>query len=157
MNKNEKWNIRTCKIYSSEFEYFEPNPPGRLIQEFRFNKHGFVNELIRYGIQGDTIAHFDIAGAESPFPFPEDPQFIDTVLTLEAFDSLNVLIRKEIKRFNKLGLLTSDEIYGPKDSLVSRNTYKYNKMGLIEEDVYWDVELQKPAQVVRYQYEFYEK
>lgn len=33
--------------------------------------------------------------------------------------------------------------------------YKYNKQDMIIEDVYWDIDLDKPKQKIRYEYDFF--
>jgi hypothetical protein len=153
----EKPLISSCKIYTYDFEFSDENNPGQLLQEFRFNKQGLVNELIRYGIQGEVVSRFDITGNSNPFPMSDKPQYIDTVLTIVDLDPVGNVRQKEIKKYNTKGLIVSVEIFANRDSLISRNTYTYNKQGLIAEDIYWDLDLQKPRQVIRYKYEYAKK
>ena len=149
------WNIKSCKIYSSDFEFANPGAEGMLMQEFKFNKKGFVNELIRYDMQGNEIARFDILGENNPLPIPEKPIYIDTVLTVVELDSQGEMRQKEVKKYSESGWLTEVLIYDDRDSLIKRNTYKYNALGLIVEDVYWDIDLDVPKQVIKYRYEYF--
>jgi hypothetical protein len=153
----EKPLISSCKIYTYDFEFSDENNPGQLMQEFRFNKQGHVNELIRYGIQGEIVSRFDISGNSNPFPISDKPQYIDTVLTIIDLDPSGNVRQKEVKKYNLEGLIVSSEIFIGDDSLIRRNTYNYNNLGLITEDIYWDIDLQKPRQVIRYKYEFAKK
>ena len=148
-------NIKSCKVYSSEFVLFDPNDKGILIQEFNFNKKGFVNELIRYDMNGEVIGEFDIYGENNPFPMPSNPEYVDTLLTVINYDSLGVIINKEVKQYNIYGWLAMVEFYDGDSTLVKKNTYKYNNFGIIKEDVYWDVELNKPKQKIRYEFEYF--
>jgi len=147
--------VKSCKMYSSDFVLIDPNDKGVLIQEFRFNKKGFANELIRFDINGKIIGRFDIFGENTPFSNLEKPQFTDTVISIADIDSLGKVKNKEIKTFNKQGLLTKVEFYRDTNILTRKNTYKYNNDGRILEDVYWDVDMNKPKQKIRYEYEYY--
>lgn len=152
--QNDTLLIKNCKIYSSDFVLLNPDEKGQLIQEFCFNDSGFVTELIRYGLDGKIVGRFDISGQSTPFPLPENPIFIDTVLIHTEVDSLGNIIHKEVKTYNKKGLLTEVKYYQEANKLVQKNTYLYDTLGLIKEDVYWDVELNKPKQKIRYEFEF---
>lgn len=154
-NVGKEWNIKVCKMYQSDFVLIDPNEKGQLIQEFRFNKEGFVNELIRYGIDGEIVGRFDIYGEHTPFPLPGKPEYTDTVLTVFNFDTSGMVAGKEIKIYNEIGLLTQVDFYAGEDSLIKRNTYKYDKNNMIQEDVYWDVDLDKPKQKIRYEFEYF--
>lgn len=151
----ENWNIKICKMYQSDFVLIDPNEKGQLIQEFRFNKEGYVNELIRYGIDGEIISRFDIYGEHTPFPLPGKPEFMDTVLTVFNFNTSGMVSGKEVKIYNETGLLIQVDFFEGEDSLVKRNTYNYDKNNMIKEDVYWDVELDKPKQKIRYEFEYF--
>jgi len=147
--------IKVCKMYSSYFVLLDPNDKGLLIQEFRFNRKGFVNELIRYGIDGEVIGRFDIFGENTPFPMPGQPQFTDTAIIVLDIDSLSEVISKEKKVYNSEGFLMRVEFFVGEDSLTRKNTYKYNSEGYILEDIYWDVDIDKPKQKILYKYEYY--
>ncbi len=147
--------IKVCKIYSSDFAILNPNEKGQLIQEFRFNKEGYVNELIRYGMDGEIIGRFEISGKNTPFPMPEKPVYVDTVLTVVNIDSVGVINNKEVKTYNKNGLLIEVVFYHENDKLIKKNTYEYNSNGFIISDTYWDTDLNKPNQIIRYEYEFF--
>jgi hypothetical protein len=149
------WNIKSCKIYSSDFEFADPGAEGMLIQEFKFNKKGFVNELIRYDMEGNEIARFDIFGENNPLPIPGKPLYIDTVLTVVELDSQGEMRQKEVKKYSENGWLTEVLIYDGSNGLIKRNTYKYNALGLIIEDIYWDIELDIPKQVIKYRYAYF--
>ena len=149
------WKIQACKMYSSDFEFLDSTDPGQLIQEFRFSRKGFVNELIRYGSNGEIIARFDITGQNNPFPMPGKPEYIDTLLNIVELDSLGNLSQKEVKRYNEKGFLVEDMVYNERNALVRRNSYKYNKEGMILEDIYWDIDLDVPRQIIRYKYEYF--
>ncbi len=69
LSQNQK--ISVCKIYTADFVLLDPDDKGLLLQEFRFNKKGFVNELIRYDLNGDVLGKFDIFGEHTPFPMPQ--------------------------------------------------------------------------------------
>lgn len=147
--------IKACRIYSSEFAILDSEDKGRLIQEYRFNKKGFVNELIRYGMDGEIIAQFDIYGQDNPFPHAGKPVFSDTVLTVTSISNDGEVSKKEIKKYNEVGLLVEASLYLQDGSLIQKNTYAYDPNDRIAKDVYWDVDLNEPMQVVRYEYEFY--
>ena len=155
INLQQQCKIKVCKMYSSDFVLLDPNERGQLIQEFRFNRKGFVNELIRYGMDGEIISRFDIFGENTPFPMPGKPEFVDTVLTVVNFDSLGVIKGKEVKAYSINGLITEICFYEGKNSLIKKNTYKYNNQDMILEDVYWDVDLDKPKQKIRYEFEYF--
>jgi len=156
-NRNEvkELNIQVCKIYSSDFVLLDPNDKGLLIQEFRFNRQGYVNELIRYGIDGEILGKFDIYGENTPFPMPGKPEYVDTALVVVNIDSIGGIIGSEVKIYNANGLLTEVRFYEGESTLVKKNTYKYNSKGIIQEDIYWDVELNKPKQIIRYEFEYF--
>jgi hypothetical protein len=147
--------IKSCKMYSSNFVILDPDDAGVLIQEFRFNKKGFVNELIRYDINGKIIGRFDILGENTPFTTHNKPQFTDTVIAITNIDSLGVVEDRSLKTYNKKGLLVKEEFFENDSNLVKKNTYKYNSDNLILEDIYWDIEMDKPKQKIRYEYEYY--
>ncbi|MDA3891144.1 MAG: hypothetical protein PF517_05710 [Salinivirgaceae bacterium] len=147
--------VKVCKMFQSDFVLLNPNEEGHLIQEFRFNKKGFVNELIRYGMDGEIIGRFDILGEHTPFPMPGKPEFVDTVLTVVNFDEGGNIKGKEIKMYNTLGLLIQVEFYEGDSNLVNKNTYTYDKQNMILEDIYWDVDLDKPKQKIRYKFEYF--
>ncbi len=149
------WDIRVCKMYSSDFVLLDPSEKGQLIQEFRFNRNGFVNELIRYGMDGEIISRFDISGENTPFPLPGKPQFVDTVLTVVNFDSLGIVVGKEVKVYSPKGLIVEVRFYEGENQLIRKNTYKYNTQDMILEDVYWDVDLDRPKQKIRYEFEYF--
>ena len=149
--------IKSCKVFSAGFVALNPNDSGQLIQKFNFNKKGFVNELVRYGLNGETIEKFDITGNNSLFPLPGNRQYIDTVLTTFEMDSLGGISQKEVKKYNKDGLLIEYSYFEGNDKLVKKNTYQYNEFGLIIKDIYWDVELSIPQQVIRYEYEYFKE
>jgi hypothetical protein len=152
--QNTPIKLKTCKIYSSDFVLLDPNDKGQLMQEFRFNKLGYVNELIRYGLDGEILGTFDIRGQNNPFPFPEKPSYFDTVLTVLTIDSLDIIKQKEVKIYNTQGLLIETRFYNETNNLTRKNTFTYDTLGLIQQDLYWDIELNKPKQMIRYEYEF---
>lgn len=147
-------NIKACKIYSSDFAILNPEEKGSLIQEFRFNNKGYVNELIRYDLNGEILARFDITGQNTPFPLPGAKEYMDTVLTVIEFDKLGAIKHKEIRSYNADGFLIEVNIRDANNSLINKNTYEYHPNGLIQKDIYWDTELDKPKQIIWYEYEF---
>ncbi|PKP09341.1 MAG: hypothetical protein CVU09_11730 [Bacteroidetes bacterium HGW-Bacteroidetes-4] len=147
-------NIKACKIYSSDFAILNPNERGSLIQEFRFSNKGYVNELIRYDMNGEILARFDITGENTPFPLPGAKEYMDTVLTVIEFDKLGAIKHKEIRSYNADGFLIEVNIRDADNSLINKNTYEYHPNGLIHKDIYWDTELDKPKQIIWYEYEF---
>lgn len=152
----ERNKIKSCKIYSADFVLLDPDDKGLLLQEFKFNQNGYVNELIRYDINGNVIGKFDIYGHHTPFPMPEKPTYFDTVLTVLEIDSLGEIQHKEIKTYNKQGRLIEVSHFNGADKLQKKNTYQYNTNGFIAKDIYWDVDLLKPKQVIRYEYDYFE-
>lgn len=148
--------IKSCKMFSSDFVLLDPNDNGLLIQEFKFNRKGFVNELVRYGMNGEVIGRFDIFGENTPFPMPGKPQFTDTAICIVDIDNLGVVKSKESKAYNSKGFLIKVEFYKGDSNLLKKNTYKYNDAGYIIEDVYWDVDLDAPKQKMLYRYEYFE-
>jgi len=147
--------IKVCRMYSSDFVLLDPNEKGLLMQEFRFNKNGFVNELIRYDLDGEIVGRFDILGENTPFPMPGDAEFVDTVITVLDTESLDIVNGKEIKVYNNKGLLIEVRFYEGQNQLVKKNTYNYDSNRMIKEDVYWDLELDKPKQKIRYEFEYF--
>lgn len=147
--------IKSCKVYTADFGLLDEGSPGLLIQEFRFNKEGFVRELIRYDNMGNVTGNFEITGTESPFPLPDKPEFMDTTIINEEYGTMGDLRKKEIKSYNSNGLLTEVRLFNSQDSLKQKNTYEYNPEGYVSKDIYWDVELNTPIQVINYVYEFY--
>lgn len=153
-NKKQKI-VKICKIYSSDFEVLDTTLPGQLIQEYYFNRDGYVRELIRYGSQGEVIGRFKIDGTDSPFPQPVNPLVTDTVITSKNYSKNGILRDIEIKHYNSKGLIEEICYYDTANNITKRNTFKYNNYGYIIEDIYWDIELEIPAQVIRYKYEYY--
>ncbi|MBI9067390.1 MAG: hypothetical protein JEZ09_08870 [Salinivirgaceae bacterium] len=151
----EDLKISACRIYTADFVMIDPNDKGLLLQEFLFNKKGFVHEFIRYDINGEITDKFDLYGELTPFPTYANPEYIDTVLMVIEIDSIGEIMRKELKTYNSDGLLIESSFYGKFDVLQSKNTYEYNNNGMIICDIYWDVELMKPKQIVRYEYEYF--
>jgi hypothetical protein len=147
--------IKKCKIYSSDFVALNPDDKGQLIQVFAFNRQGFVNELVRYDIEGKVIEKFDIKGNNTLFPIPNTLQFIDTLVTTFDMDSLGELHQKEVKQYNSNGLLVELSYFDGQNKILKRNTYQYDSLNLITKDIYWDIELNIPRQVIRYEYEFF--
>ncbi len=147
--------IKVCRIYSSDFELLDTTKQGQLYQEFYFNRDGFVRELVRYDNQGQILGRFEISGEDTPFPIPGNAVYVDTVLTIATLGEGGHLRETELKRYNHLGLLTETCIYDSNDVMVRKNSYNYNQWGYIIEDIYWDIELNTPAQVIRYEYEYY--
>ncbi len=148
--------IRSCKMYSSDFVMVDPNEKGQLMQEFRFNRKGFVNELIRYGMDGEVVGRFDILGENTPFPLPGKPEFRDTAITVVDLDSLENIKGIEVKSYNSAGLLVDVKYFLGADSLIRHNTYNYDQNGLIKEDIYWDTDLDKPKQKITYEFEYFD-
>ncbi|MGD9994066.1 MAG: hypothetical protein AB7S69_12280 [Salinivirgaceae bacterium] len=157
LNSELPQDIKACKIYSSDFAILNPDERGSLIQEFRFNNKGYVNELIRYDLNGEIIARFDISGENTPFPLPGAKEYMDTVLTVVEFDKLGAVKHKEIRSYNADGFLIEVRIRDAGNILINKNTYEYHPNGLIHKDIYWDTELDKPKQIIWYEYEFTEK
>lgn len=151
----DSWKIKTCKVYSSDFEALDSENPGQLIQEFHFNRKGFANELVRYGNNGNIVGKFDILGENTPFPITNTPEFIDTMLIVNQLKSDGEIYRKEVNKYNKNGLLIETIQYNSNGDLTAKNTYTYNKQGLITKDIYWDIELDAATQVIRYKYEYF--
>ncbi len=149
--------IKKCKIYSADFVALNPDEKGQLIQAFAFNRQGFVNELVRYDIEGKVVDKFDIKGNNTLFPIPNTLQFIDTIVTTFDMDSLGILHEKEVKQYNSNGLLVELSYFDGQNKTVRRNTYQYDSLNLITEDIYWDIELNTPRQVIRYEYEFFKE
>jgi hypothetical protein len=149
--------IKSCKVYSADFVALNPTDSGQLIQKFNFNRKGFVNELVRYGLNGEVIEKFDITGNNTLFPLPGKPQYMDTVLTTFDMDSIGKMNQKEIKKYNKDGLLIECSYFDGENKLLRKNTYQYNELRLIAKDIYWDVELGAPQQVIRYEYELFKE
>ncbi len=147
--------IKVCRIYSSDFEAMDTTQKGQLLQEFYFNLDGYVRELVRYDSQGQVIGRFEITGEDTPFPMPKEPTYFDTVLTIATLGPNGHLRETELKRYNKSGMLTETCLYDSTDALFKKNTYNYNQWGYITEDIYWDLELNAPSQVIRYLYEYY--
>lgn len=147
--------IKSCKIYSSDFAMFDPTDQGLLIQEFLFNRQGFVTDLIRFDVKGNIINHFDITGQQNPFPMPGKPEFVDTVLTIINYDNTGIQTHKEVKEYNQDGLLVAAHFYQGDTLLMKKNTFEYDSLNLIWKDIYWDIELNQPRQVVIYKYEFF--
>jgi len=146
--------IKVCKVYSSDFGLLDNESPGQLIQEFHFNNDGHVRELRRFGIDGSMIGRFEIDGQSSPFPLEKNNDFVDTTITEVDFGTMGDTRKKEIKTYNKKGLLIEVRLYNQADSLKQKNTYEYNKEGYISKDVYWDNELNAPIEVINYRYEY---
>ncbi|OFX60496.1 MAG: hypothetical protein A2W84_05280 [Bacteroidetes bacterium GWC2_40_13] len=147
--------IKSCKIYSSDFAMFDPNDQGQLIQEYLFNSEGSVTDLIRYDVEGNEINRFDITGEQNPLPMPGKPEYVDTVLTIVGYDSLGNQLRKEVKIYNQSGLLEEVDFYEGDTVLLKKNTYEYDSLNMIWKDIYWDIELKQPRQVIIYKYEFF--
>ncbi len=147
--------IKSCKIYSSDFAMFDPEAQGQLIQEFVFNSQGHVTELIRYDVEGNIISRLDISGEQNPLPMHGKPEYVDTVLTVIGYDSLGNQFRKEVKVYNQDGLLTEVNFYESDTVLLKKNTYEYDSLNMIWKDVYWDIELKQPQQVIIYKYEYF--
>lgn len=154
LTKDMPQQIKACKIYSSDFALLNPEERGTLIQEFRFNKKGFVNELIRYGLEGEVLARFDISGENTPFPLPGMREYMDTVLTIVELDELGIITHKEIRTYNADGFLIEVTQRDADNKISNKNTYEYHSNGLIHKDIYWDTELDKPKQIIWYEYEF---
>lgn len=148
--------IKVCKVYSSDFEFLDSKNKGLLIQEFRFNKDGHVRELIRYGIDGQITSRFDIFGESSPFPVTDSPEFKDTTITSVELGLMGDIRIKETKHYNIDGKLTEVMVLNGEDSLIQKNTYEYNPEGYITKDIYWDVDLNTPEQVMKYEYQYQE-
>lgn len=157
VQENKSTHIKVCKVYSSDFVLLDPNDKGQLIQEFRFNKNGYVNELIRFNMEGEVIGKFDIFGEHTLFPMQGKPEFVDTVLTVLNLDSLEQIIGKEVKYYNNDGLLIEVKYFEDENKLVRKNTYTYDMQGMIKEDIYWDIELNKPKQKIKYEFEYFTK
>lgn len=150
-----QYKIKNCKVYSADFGLLDETNPGLLMQEFAFNEEGYVRELIRYDNDGQISGQFEIKGKESPFPLPESPEFKDTTILNAEYGTLGDLRKKEIKKYNSHGLLIEVQLFNSQDSLKQKNTYEYNSEGFVCKDIYWDVELNTPIQIINYQYEFY--
>lgn len=153
-NSKNPVKIKICKVYSSDFGLLDTDSPGQLIQEFHFNKDGHVRELRRFGSDGKIINRFEIDGETSPFPLDKSNEFIDTTVTNVEYGTMGDTRKKEVKTYNKNGLLVEVKLYNQADSLKQKNTYEYNKEGYISKDIYWDIELNIPIEVINYRYEY---
>jgi hypothetical protein len=46
-------------------------------------------------------------------------------------------------------------VFENENILISKNTFNYDENGMIKEDVYWDIDLDKPKQKIRYEFEYF--
>lgn len=153
-NESKQRTIKTCKVYSSDFVLLDDESPGIIIQEFQFNDAGQVSKLIRYGNDGEITSTFDINGEESPFPLAIHSEFTDTTISHTDYGTMGDVRKTEVMEYNEAGYLQEIRLYNSIDSLKQKNTYKYNEEGYIQKDIYWDVELDAPMQVINYEYEY---
>ncbi|MFO7862518.1 MAG: hypothetical protein R6U85_00820, partial [Salinivirgaceae bacterium] len=76
-------------------------------------------------------------------------------LTVKNFDPDKELINKVAYTYNENGNKSGMIKYNADDSVTAKATYKYYPNGLVKQDIYWNVDIDKPEQIITYRYEFY--
>lgn len=150
--KIKKAGFITCKMYSSDFSMGQLSENGRLIMEFKYNAEGYVVEMVRYNMDGSVNHRLPVQPSDSASASSQNPAYAGQTIETATMDSAGQAIQKTVITYNLSGNITERFVVKNNTDTISHNSYKYNEAGLITEDIYWDMELKVPVQVIRYEY-----
>lgn len=150
--KIKKAGYTTCKMYSSEFSMGQLSENGRLIMEFKYNADGYVVEMVRYNMDGSVNHRLSVEPSDSAPVSSQNTSYAGQTIETATMDSAGQVIQKTVISYNQSGNITERFVVKNNLDTISHNSYKYNEAGLITEDIYWDMELKEPVQVIRYEY-----
>ncbi|MCK4663447.1 MAG: hypothetical protein KAT68_11315 [Bacteroidales bacterium] len=128
------------------------------MEDIKNQSIGNINkETYKYDKKGNLVEKiwndpYRKSAIKEEYKYYEDGREIE----VGYYNSDNILKRKDIHKFDNKGNELEFLTYNKNGELINKTTYEYDKYGNIIKDIYWDNKLNKPEQVIRYIYEFYE-
>lgn len=155
-NLYKKYHVKKMNQYAQDLAFYEPNDRGRIIQTYSFNKQGQIIKVIRYDKSGNICFTEEI----DPDTESGDNKLIvkeseSDSLTIRNFGPEGELRDKVSYRYNDKGLKEAMIRKNKNGKVVEKITYKYYPNGLLKQDIYWNMDIEKPEQIINYEYEYY--
>jgi hypothetical protein len=153
-NKYKTLEVSNITQYAQDLAFYDSTNIGRRIQTTNFDTTGRMIKITRY----DKIG--DICYTEHITPTDENPdksykqRISSDTLTIKNFDPDDELINRVAYTYNENGNKKSMIKCNAEDSVTAKTTYKYYPNGLLKQDIYWNVDINKPEQIITYKYEF---
>jgi hypothetical protein len=155
-NVYAKYHVKKMIQYSHDLAFIEPQNIGRIIQITSFNKEGQEVKIIRYDNNGNICFTEEIdPNLEKGKNKANELKGLGDSITVTNLNPEGNPIDRISHKYNDLKQIVST-IRRDKDGvLVDKMTFEYYPNGLIKKDIYWNVELNKPEQIINYKYEYY--
>lgn len=154
-NLYEKYHVKKMIQFTHDLAFIEPENLGRILQTTTFNKKGEVIKIIRYDKSGNICFTENIDPELEKGKNKLKKKGYEDSLTVTNLNPAGQTIEKISHTYNEQKKIIST-IRTDKDGvLVEKMTFEYYPNGLIKKDIYWNVELDKPEQIINYQYEYY--
>lgn len=155
-NVYAKYHIKSMIQYSHDLAFIEPENIGRIIQITSFNRKGEVVKIIRYDKYGNVCFTENIDPNKGKGKNKLDvPDLFEDSITVTNINPQGKPIEKIFNTYNDHKQIIST-IKKDQNGLMSEKiTFKYYPNGLIMKDIYWNVDLDKPEQIINYKYEYF--
>ena len=155
-NLYKKYHVKKMMQYAHDLAFYEPEDKGRLIQSYFFNRDGEIIKVIRYDKSGN-ICYTEKIDPE------KDAGSNKLIIKKHKSDSLTVknygpqgkLRNKVAHTYNEKGQKKSMIRKNDNGEIVEKITYDYYSNGLLKQDIYWNMEIKQPQNIINYQYEYY--
>ncbi len=155
-NIYKKHDVKIMYQYAHDLAFFAPDDKGRLIQTTHFNENGEVIKIVRYDKTGKICFSEKIDPEKTkPGKSLQKTNFRDDSLTVKNYNPEGKLVDRASKTYNEQGQKTSLTRVDKNGKTIEKITYKYYPNGLIKQDIYWNPEIDKPEQIINYEYEYF--
>ncbi|PLX20235.1 MAG: hypothetical protein C0599_09440 [Salinivirgaceae bacterium] len=155
-NVYAKNHVKKMIQYSHDLAFIEPDNIGRIIQTTTFNKEGEEIKIVRYDNNGNICFTEEInPDLEKGKNKAKEIKGRDDSITVTNLNPEGKPIEMISHTYNDLKQIISTMRRDKDGVLVEKMTFEYYPNGLIKKDVYWNVELDKPEQIINYKYEYF--
>ncbi len=155
-NLYQKYHVKKMMQYAHDLAFYEPEDKGRLIQSYFFNENGEIIKVIRYD-KGGNICYKEEIDPEKDAGSNKlnVKEHKNDSLTIKNYTPQGELRDKVAHKYNDKGLKKSMVRKNDNGKVVEKITYKYYPNGLLKQDIYWNMDIEKPEQIINYEYEYY--
>ncbi len=155
-NIYQEKNVKLMYQYAHDLAFYAPEDKGRLIQTTHFNEKGEVIKIVRYDKTGKICFSEKIDPDNTkPEINRQKTNLRDDSVTVKNFNPEGKLVDRASKTYNEQGQKTSLTRVDKNGKVIEKITYKYYPNGLIKQDIYWNPDIDKPEQIINYEYEYF--
>lgn len=155
-NVYAKYHVEKMMQYTNDLAFIEPNNIGRLLQITTFNKKGQEIKIVRFDKSGNICFTEDINPiVEQGKNKVDELEILDDSITVTTLNPEGKPIDKISHTYNDEKQIISTIRIDKDGVLAEKMTFEYYSNGLIKKDIYWNVDLNKPEQIITYQYEYF--